>query len=115
MSVAGISFIYLVQNQRQCQLPAVLLLVNEATVAPTSEVKILCITIDLVLRFNQDNTVLARPTARGISAGSLPAFCLHSASKTVMQRENSALDDWMLRLRQIKKKSAIRTVSRGVL
>lgn len=51
------------QNQRQRQLLAVPLLVNEATVAPAPEVKVLCVTIDLVLRNNQGETDFALTTA----------------------------------------------------
>lgn len=70
------------QRQRQSQLHAIPPHANKATVIPASAVKVLCITIDLVLRFKQGKTVLALSTARGISIGSLPELRLLSASKS---------------------------------
>ncbi|KAJ5938361.1 hypothetical protein N7466_001495 [Penicillium verhagenii] len=63
------------------------------------------VTINQALR-----SILPLTTARGISIGSLPVFCLHSASKILIRRAHVALHDWMLPLGR----KIIRTIFRGV-
>ena len=66
---------------------------NEATVIPTPEDKVLCVTLAQALR-----SILPLTTARDVSIGSLLGFCLNSASKIVVHRAHIALHNWVLPL-----------------